>query len=74
MRSHRETHLPFLVAAIAPRSLLVSIEAAGSILFLAALGWTGASAGGAPPARAIARVVFWGALAMASTALIGAQV
>ena len=66
--------LPLLVAAIAPRSLLVGIEAAGSILFLAALGWTGASAGGAPPARAIARVVFWGALAMASTALIGALV
>ncbi len=66
--------LPLLVAAIAPRPLLVGLEAAGSILFLAALGWSGASAGGAPPARAVARVVFWGALAMASTALIGALV
>lgn len=66
--------LPLLVAAIAPRPLLVGLEAAGSILFLAALGWSGASAGGAPPARAVTRVVFWGALAMASTALIGALV
>lgn len=66
--------LPLLVAAIAPSPLLVGLEAAGSILFLAALGWSGASAGGAPPARAVARVVFWGALAMASTALIGALV
>ncbi len=54
--------------------MLVGVEPAGSILFLAALGWTGAAAGGAPPARAVARVVVRGALAMASTALIGALV
>ena len=40
-------------------------------LFLAALGWLGAFAGGAAPARPVARVIFWGALAMAITAGIG---
>jgi VIT1/CCC1 family predicted Fe2+/Mn2+ transporter len=40
-------------------------------LFLAALGTLAARAGGAPIAKAAARVTFWGALAMAATAGIG---
>lgn len=63
--------LPLLVAAIATRSWIVPFEALGSLLFLAILGWLGASAGGAAPARPVARVTFWGALAMAITAGIG---
>jgi VIT1/CCC1 family predicted Fe2+/Mn2+ transporter len=46
-------------------------QAAGAILFLALLGAVGARAGGAAAGKPIARVVFWGALAMALTAGIG---
>ncbi len=42
-----------------------------SALFLALLGAVSARAGGAPVARPVIRVVFWGALAMALTAGIG---
>jgi len=48
------------------------IEAVASLLFLALLGAVGARAGGAPVLTATARVTFWGALAMAVTAGIGA--
>ena len=48
---------------------MVSITSLG---FLALLGGAAARAGGAPVARAVARVTFWGALAMAATAGIGA--
>ena len=63
--------LPLLVAALAPTTRIVALEALGSLLFLAALGWLGAFTGGAAPARPVARVIFWGALAMAITAGIG---
>jgi VIT1/CCC1 family predicted Fe2+/Mn2+ transporter len=43
-----------------------------SLLFLALLGAIGAKAGGAPVLRAVARVTFWGAVAMAVTAAVGA--
>lgn len=63
--------LPLVLAATVPMSVMVMTEAAGSILFLALLGAIGAIAGGARPWRPVARVVFWGALAMALTAGIG---
>ena len=63
--------LPLLLAAILPLHRMVAGEAIGSILFLALLGAIGAVTGGAQPARPVARVVFWGALAMAVTAGIG---
>jgi len=66
--------LPLLLAAILPMSLIVAGEAAGSILSLAVLGAIGAIAGGAKPWRPVARVVFWGPLAMALTAGIGGLV
>lgn len=66
--------LPLLLAAILPPGLVIAGEAAGSILFLGVLGAIGALAGGAKPWRPVARVVFWGALAMALTAGIGALV
>lgn len=66
--------LPLLLAAILPMPLIVIGEAAGSILFLAILGAGGAIAGGSKPWKLVARVVFWGALAMAITAGIGALV
>ncbi|MFM2236805.1 MAG: hypothetical protein RL209_839, partial [Pseudomonadota bacterium] len=43
-----------------------------ALLFLAVLGAVGAKAGGAPIGRAVMRVTFWGAIAMAATAAIGA--
>ncbi len=43
-----------------------------SLFFLALLGGVSAATGGAPVARPIIRITFWGALAMAATAAIGA--
>ena len=64
--------LPFLAVWFAPRAGVEYIIAAASLLFLAALGATGAKLGGAPVAKAVLRVTFWGAFAMAATAVIGA--
>lgn len=63
--------LPLGIVVLAPAGLLVEIEAAGSLLFLALLGAIGARAGGAPMLKATLRVTFWGALAMALTAGVG---
>lgn len=63
--------LPLLMVAVTPAAMLVGMVAAASLIFLALLGAVGAMAGGAPVGRAIGRVVFWGALAMAITAGIG---
>jgi len=64
--------LPLATAFLVPEkeiSIIVSILSLG---FLAILGGISAGAGGAPIARAVARVTFWGAIAMAATAGIGA--
>jgi VIT1/CCC1 family predicted Fe2+/Mn2+ transporter len=65
---------PLLMAAISPASSLPLIVSAASLLFLAVLGALGAKAGGANLWKATARVTFWGALAMAVTAGIGALI
>lgn len=62
---------PLLIALIAPRSALVVTVFAVSLVGLAGLGVIGAKAGGAVIWRAAVRVTFWGALAMAVTAVIG---
>jgi len=64
--------MPLLAVLVSPNGLLVPIVSAASLLFLALLGAIGAAAGGANVLRATARVTFWGALAMALTAGIGA--
>jgi vacuolar iron transporter family protein len=64
--------LPLVTALITPRSALIPVVIATSILCLAFLGGIGAHAGGAPVMRAAFRVTFWGALAMALTAVVGA--
>lgn len=66
--------LPLLMAVIAPPSILLYAVAISSLLFLALLGAIGAKAGGANMLKATVRVTFWGALAMAITAGIGALV
>ncbi len=64
--------LPLIVAALAPPGLMAESVAAASLLFLALLGAVGAKAGGAGLLKAMVRVMFWGAVAMAITAGIGA--
>ena len=63
--------LPLLAAALATGAVQIAIVAITALVFLAALGAVGAEAGGAPVVAAAVRVTFWGALAMAVTALIG---
>lgn len=65
--------LPLAAAALAPRAVLIPLVSAASILCLALLGAVGARAGGAQVSKAVLRVVFWGAAAMALTAGIGAM-
>jgi VIT1/CCC1 family predicted Fe2+/Mn2+ transporter len=64
--------LPLLVVVLSPLSTLLWAVAGSSLAFLALLGALSASAGGAPLVKAVARVTFWGALAMASTTGVGA--
>ena len=64
--------LPLLVAVVAPASGLVLLVAGNSLLFLALLGALAAHTGGARILIGTVRVTFWGALAMAITAGIGA--
>ncbi len=65
---------PLALAAITPADSLAVVVSAGSLVGLALLGAVGAQAGGAPPLKAAIRATFWGALAMALTAGIGALV
>lgn len=63
--------LPLLAVAFAPESRIGWTVAATSVAALALLGTLSARAGGARVSVATARVVFWGALAMAATAAVG---
>ena len=64
--------LPLMVVVLAPLSVLMWSVAGSSLVFLSLLGALSARGGGAPVFRAVARVTFWGALAMALTAAVGA--
>jgi vacuolar iron transporter family protein len=66
--------LPLLTVVASPAVMLVPIVSAASLVFLALLGAIGAQASGAHVLRAMIRVTFWGALALALTAGIGALV
>jgi VIT1/CCC1 family predicted Fe2+/Mn2+ transporter len=66
--------LPLLTVLASPAAMLVPIVSAASLVFLALLGAIGAQASGANAVGAILRVTFWGALALALTAVIGALV
>ena len=64
--------VPLSTVLVAPAGALIPVVTATSVVLLAVLGGFGAYAGGAPVARAALRVTFWGALAMALTAGVGA--
>jgi VIT1/CCC1 family predicted Fe2+/Mn2+ transporter len=63
--------LPLIVVLLAPPTQIAVAVTVASLAFLALLGAVGARAGGAPIGRAVMRVTFWGAVAMAITAGIG---
>jgi vacuolar iron transporter family protein len=64
--------LPLLLVLVVPITQLVWVVSGGSLFFLALLGALAARAGGSPVWKSVARVTFWGALAMALTAGVGA--
>jgi VIT1/CCC1 family predicted Fe2+/Mn2+ transporter len=64
--------LPLAVTALAPGSGLIAWVSGTSLVFLALLGSIAARAGGAGVLLGAWRVTFWGALAMAITAGVGA--
>ncbi len=63
--------LPLIAAVLAPADKIIPVVVVTTLLCLAGLGALGAQAGGAPKLRATARVLFWGAAAMAITAGVG---
>lgn len=63
--------LPLGVAWIMTGGYLIWAVGAFSLVFLATLGAVAAKAGGAPMLKGAVRVLFWGAIAMAGTALVG---
>jgi VIT1/CCC1 family predicted Fe2+/Mn2+ transporter len=65
--------MPLLVTLLAPESILIYAVSGASLVFLALLGGVAARAGGAPVMTGTVRVTFWGALAMALTAGVGAM-
>lgn len=65
--------IPVILAALVPVARIVALVAAGSLVLLALLGGLAAGAGGAGKLVGAVRICFWGALAMALTAAIGAM-
>ena len=63
--------LPLILAIVLPLPVLSIGVGGSSLVLLAVLGATAARLGGAPLVAGAARVAFWGALAMISTALVG---
>lgn len=64
--------LPLAMVPLSPAAYLSWTVSITALLSLAVLGAVGAKAGGAPIGRAVLRVTFWGAIAMAATGAIGA--
>ena len=64
--------MPLIVVLVVPEARLIHFVFGTSLVFLAGLGTLSALTGGAPIMRAMIRVTFWGAIAMALTAGVGA--
>jgi vacuolar iron transporter family protein len=63
--------LPLGVTWLSPGPLMIWLVAVSSLVFLGLLGGIAARTGGAGMFTGAARVLFWGAIAMAATALVG---
>lgn len=63
--------LPVLLVAVVPINSMIVVVAGSSLVFLGILGLIAAKAGGASLMTGAVRVIFWGALAMTTTAVIG---
>lgn len=63
--------VPLIMAALSPTAQITSVVALTTLVALAVLGGLGALAGGAGIIKGAVRVTFWGALAMAATAIVG---
>jgi VIT1/CCC1 family predicted Fe2+/Mn2+ transporter len=61
-----------VIAAVFPVAAIVWAVGVCSLLFLAVLGAIAARTGGASIAKGALRIAFWGALALAITAGVGA--
>ena len=64
--------LPLLMVLLSPFSIVIPVVAGSSLVFLALMGGLAARTGGARIFVGAGRVAFWGALAMAATAALGA--
>jgi len=64
--------MPLLVTAVVPEKSLIYLVSGTSLFFLVLLGGLSARVGGAAVMAGVIRVTFWGALAMAITAGVGA--
>ncbi len=63
--------LPLIAALVAPTGRIALVVCGASLIGLATLGAVGARVGGARIVRPTLRITFWGAFAMAATAIIG---
>ncbi len=63
--------LPVAVAVVVPTPWLTRLVTASALVLLTVLGALAARVGGAPMGRGAFRVTFWGALAMAASAVVG---
>jgi VIT1/CCC1 family predicted Fe2+/Mn2+ transporter len=66
--------LPLLIVLLMPMEIIIPAVSVASLIFLATLGAVAAKTGGASMLKGAFRVTFWGALALAVTAGIGALV
>jgi VIT1/CCC1 family predicted Fe2+/Mn2+ transporter len=63
--------LPLITIVFSPANRITEITTAAALLALVALGALSAQAGGSSRRRSALRMLFWGALAMGLTALVG---
>lgn len=63
--------LPVVVAAVAPQEVVSQLVTGSALVLLGVLGALAARVGGASRGRGAVRVMFWGALAMAASAIVG---
>jgi len=63
--------LPLLTVVVSPVAYMIPVVSGTSLVFLALLGTLAAYTGGAPIMAGAVRVTFWGAIAMALTAVVG---